>query len=154
MEQRLANTSHLTLNHKKFIETALLADLRADDRRPFDCRNLTIKFGKEEGSAEVQLGQTNVMAIITAQLVQPYRDRPNDGILSIFTEFSSMADPSFEPGCPDESAIKLGYDFESQFVDHEYAILYAGAIKRHKDRARLVDNGGDSRLLGSSESVQ
>ncbi|TQD88586.1 hypothetical protein C1H46_025843 [Malus baccata] len=32
MEQRLANTSHLTLNHKKFIETALLAD-----RRPFDC---------------------------------------------------------------------------------------------------------------------
>ena len=45
----------------------------------------------EEGSSEVQLGQTHIMAFVTSQLVQPYRDRPNEGTLSIFTEFSPMA---------------------------------------------------------------
>lgn len=108
MEQRLANTWRMTVNEKKFIETALQSDLRLDGRRPFDYRHPNIKFGTDEGSAEVQLGQTHVMAFVTAQLVQPYRDRPNDGTLSIFTEFSPMADPSFEPGRPGESAVELG----------------------------------------------
>ena len=108
MEQRLANTWRMTVNEKKFIETALQSDLRLDGRRPFDYRHLNIKFGTDEGSAEVQLGQTHVMAFVTAQLVQPYRDRPNDGTLSIFTEFSPMADPSFEPGRPGEFAVELG----------------------------------------------
>lgn len=63
---------------------------------------------REDGSSEVQLGQTHVMGMVTAQLVQPYRDRPKEGILSIFTEFSPMADPSFEPGRPGELAVELG----------------------------------------------
>jgi exosome complex component RRP45 len=48
------------------------------------------------------------MAFVTAQLVQPYKDRPSEGSFSIFTEFSPMADPSFEPGHPGESAVELG----------------------------------------------
>lgn len=62
----------------------------------------------EDGSSEVQLGQTQVIAFVTGQLVQPYRDRPNEGTFAIFTEFSPMADPSFEPGRPGDSAIELG----------------------------------------------
>lgn len=62
----------------------------------------------EDGSAEVHLGQTRVLAFVTSQLVQPYRDRPNEGTLSVFTEFSPMADPSFEPGRPGQSAVELG----------------------------------------------
>lgn len=50
MEQRLANTWRMTVNEKKFIETALLADLRVDGRRPFDYRRLTIKFGRQVSS--------------------------------------------------------------------------------------------------------
>ena len=45
MEQRLANTWRMTVNEKKFIETAILSDLRVDGRRPFDYRRLFIKFG-------------------------------------------------------------------------------------------------------------
>ena len=56
----------------------------------------------------MQLGQTCVIGIVTAQLVQAYRDRPKEGILSIFMEFSPMADPSFEPGHPGELAVELG----------------------------------------------
>ncbi|KAK9273655.1 hypothetical protein L1049_018465 [Liquidambar formosana] len=47
MEQRLANSLRMTVNEKKFIETALLSDLRVDGRRPFDYRNLSIKFGRQ-----------------------------------------------------------------------------------------------------------
>ncbi|KAM7272410.1 hypothetical protein ACFE04_027073 [Oxalis oulophora] len=49
------------------------------------------------------------MAFVTAQLLQPYKERPNEGSLAIFTEFSPMADPSFEPGRPGEFA-GLSYD--------------------------------------------
>ncbi|RRT70725.1 hypothetical protein BHE74_00019086 [Ensete ventricosum] len=129
MEQRLANTWRMTNNEKKFIESVLASDLRVDGRRPFDYRDLTIKFGRhvflsppypalilsglsftcrEQGLSEVQLGQTRVMSYVTSQLVQPYRDRPNEGTLSIFTEFSPMADPSFEAGRPGEFAVELG----------------------------------------------
>ena len=63
---------------------------------------------RDDGSSEVQLGQTHIMAFVTAQLVQPYKDRPNEGSLAIYTEFSPMADPSFEVGRPGESAVELG----------------------------------------------
>ena len=48
------------------------------------------------------------MGIVTAQLVQPYREQPKERILSIFTKFSPMADPSFEPAQPGELAVELG----------------------------------------------
>ncbi|TXG73263.1 hypothetical protein EZV62_001842 [Acer yangbiense] len=118
MDSRLANTWRLTVNERKFIETALLSGIRIDGRNPYEYRKLSIKFGRqvlahshtciEDGSSEVQLGQTHVMGFVTCQLLQPYRDRPNEGTLSIFTEFSPMADPSFEPGRPGESAVELG----------------------------------------------
>ncbi|KAK4851053.1 hypothetical protein QYF36_012088 [Acer negundo] len=63
---------------------------------------------EHDGSSEVQLGQTHVMGFVTCQLLQPYRDRPNEGSLSIFIEFSPMADPSFELGRPGESAVLVG----------------------------------------------
>ncbi|VVA37774.1 PREDICTED: exosome [Prunus dulcis] len=149
MEQRLANTWRMSVNEKKFIETALLSDLRIDGRRPFDYRNLTIKFGKDEGSAEVQLGQTHVMAFVTAQLIQPYRDRPNDGSLSIFTEFSPMADPSFEPGRPGESAVELGRVIdrglrESRAVDTESLCVLSGKLAwAIRVDLHILDNGGN-----------
>ncbi|KAL6976639.1 hypothetical protein U1Q18_025426 [Sarracenia purpurea var. burkii] len=64
-------------------------------------------MNREDGSAEVQLGQTHVMGFVTSQLVQPYRDRPNEGTMSIYTEFSPMADPLFEAGRPGESSVEL-----------------------------------------------
>lgn len=149
MEQRLANTWRLSANEKKFIETALLSDLRVDGRRPFDYRNLTINFGKDDGSSEVQLGQTHVMGFVTAQLVQPYRDRPNEGTLSIYTEFSPMADPSFEPGRPGESAVELGRVIdrglrESRAVDMESLCVVSGkSVWAIRVDLHILDNGGN-----------
>ncbi|PON59091.1 Polyribonucleotide nucleotidyltransferase [Parasponia andersonii] len=149
MEQRLANTWRFTVNERKFIETALLSDLRVDGRRPFDYRNLTVNFGKEDGSAEVQMGHTHVMGFVTAQLVQPYRDRPNEGSLSIFTEFSPMGDPSFEPGRPGESAVELGRVVdrglrESRAVDTESLCVLPGRwVWAIRIDLHILDNGGN-----------
>lgn len=149
MEQRLANVWHMTVNEKKFIETALLSDLRVDGRRLFDYRRLTIKFGLEDGSAEVQLGQTHVMGFVTAQLVQPYKDRPNEGSLAIYTEFSQMADPSFEAGRPGESAVELGRIIdrglrESRAIDTESLCVLAGKLVwAIRIDLHILDNGGN-----------
>uniref|UniRef100_A0A2P2KMS8 Uncharacterized protein MANES_01G181600 n=1 Tax=Rhizophora mucronata TaxID=61149 RepID=A0A2P2KMS8_RHIMU len=149
MEARLANNWRLTVNERKFIETALASDLRIDGRNPLEYRKITIKFGREDGSSEVQLGQTHVMGFVTGQLVEPYRDRPNEGSLSIFTEFSPMADPSFEAGRPGESAIELGRIVdrglrESRAVDTESLCVLAGKLVwAIRIDLHILDNGGN-----------
>ncbi|GAA0166910.1 exoribonuclease [Lithospermum erythrorhizon] len=149
MEQRLANTWRMTINEKKFIEIALQSDLRIDGRSPFDYRKLLIKFGREDGSSEVQLGQTHVMGFVTSQLVQPFRDRPNEGTLAIYTEFSPMADPSFEVGRPGESAVELARIIdrglrESRAVDTESLCVVAGKLVwAIRVDLHILDNGGN-----------
>ncbi|XP_075506261.1 exosome complex component RRP45A-like isoform X2 [Primulina tabacum] len=136
----------MALNEKKFIETALLSDLRIDGRGPFDYRNVAIKFGREDGSSEVQLGQTHVMGFVTSQLVQPYRDRPNEGTLSIYTEFSPMADHSFEIGRPGVFAVELGriVDRGLKAVDTESLCVVAGKwVWSIRIDLHILDNGGN-----------
>ncbi|XP_051216982.1 exosome complex component RRP45A isoform X1 [Lolium perenne] len=138
-----------TVNEREFIEHALQSDLRIDGRRPFDFRKLKIAFGREDGSAEVELGETRVMGYVTAQLVQPYKDRPNEGTLAIFTEFSPMADPAFEPGRPGEAAIELGRVIdrglrESRAVDMESLCVVAGKhVWSVRVDLHILDNGGN-----------
>ncbi|CAD5322890.1 unnamed protein product [Arabidopsis thaliana] len=149
MEGRLNNMWRLTVNESKFVESALQSELRVDGRGLYDYRKLTIKFGKEYGSSQVQLGQTHVMAFVTAQLVQPYKDRPSEGSFSIFTEFSPMADPSFEPGHPGESAVELGRIIdralrESRAVDTESLCVLAGKLVWSvRIDLHILDNGGN-----------
>lgn len=137
------------MNEKKFIETALRSELRVDGRCPYDYRDLNIKFGREDGSSEVHLGQTHVLGFVTSQLVQPYRDRPNEGTISIFTEFSPMADPSFEIGRPGESAVELGRIIdrglrESRAVDTESLCVISGKfVWSIRIDLHILDNGGN-----------
>lgn len=149
MEHKLANTWQITINEKKFIETALIKNIRVDGRRPFDYRQLTIKFGREDGSSEVQLGETHVIGYVSGQLVQPYMDRPNEGTLQIFAEFSPMADLSFEPGRPGELAVELGRVIdrglrESRAVDMESLCVIAGkSVWAIRVDLHIIDNGGN-----------
>ena len=48
------------------------------------------------------------MCVVSCVLVQPYPDRHNEGILAVYTEFSPMADPTFEAGQLAEGAVELG----------------------------------------------
>ncbi|GLJ54182.1 hypothetical protein SUGI_1161340 [Cryptomeria japonica] len=145
----MANTLRLSVNEKKFILEALQLEQRIDGRRPFDFRRVSIKFGREDGAAEVQLGQTHVMGIVTGQVLRPYRDRPNEGTLSVFTEFSPMADPTFEVGRPGEFAVELGRIVdrglrESRAIDTESLCILAGkAVWGLRVDLNILDNGGN-----------
>ncbi|KAL8149687.1 hypothetical protein AgCh_006632 [Apium graveolens] len=89
------------------------------------------------------------MGVVTSQLVQPYRDRPNEGTLSIYTELSPMADPSFEAGRPGESAVELGRIIdrglrESRAVDTESLCVVAGRVVWSiRIDIHILDNGGN-----------
>ncbi|RWR91865.1 exosome complex component RRP45A isoform X1 [Cinnamomum micranthum f. kanehirae] len=166
MEQRSANSCRMTINERRFIEKALLSELRFDGRCPFAYCQLTIKFGRhcdvcsEEGSSEVQLGQTHVVPFVTSQLVQPYRDRPNEGTRSVFTEFSPIADPSLEPGRPREYAVELGCMVdrglrESRAVDTESLCVLAGRLVwAIRVDLHILDDGGPECTLEGDDGQE
>ncbi|KAL9227026.1 hypothetical protein vseg_002772 [Gypsophila vaccaria] len=149
MEQRLANTWHMTINEQNFIKTALISGIRVDDRGLMDYRDLIVEIGGEDGYSYVQLGQTQIMGFVTAQLVKPFRDRANEGSLSIYTEFSPMADPAFEDGRPGEAAVELGRIIdrglrESRAVDTESLCVLAGKLVWSiRVDLHILDNGGN-----------
>ncbi|MCO5605280.1 hypothetical protein L7F22_059462 [Adiantum nelumboides] len=103
----------------------------------------------EDGTSEVQLGQTHIVCAVTCQLVQPYPDQPNEGSLVVYTEFSPMADPSFEVGRPGENAVELGRVIErglrdSRAIDTESLCIVSGkAAWLLRVDIHVLDNGGN-----------
>lgn len=92
------------------METLLARGVRLDGRRLDEIRRVEIVPGyieKAEGSALVRLGHTVVLVGIKTDIVAPFPDTPNDGVLVVHAEFVPLASPTFEPGPPDENAIEL-----------------------------------------------
>ncbi|CAI5508646.1 unnamed protein product [Closterium sp. Naga37s-1] len=106
-------------------------------------------FTRDDGTAEVQLGSTRVLASVSAALTLPFPDRPNEGSLAVFTELAPMADPRFVPGRPGEDAIELGRIIdrglrESHAVDTESLCVVAGrAAWALRLDIRVMDNDGN-----------
>ncbi len=108
--------------------------LRVDDRDLYTPRRITIETGvieKAEGSALVKLGNTQVLAGVKADIGTPFRDTPNQGVLTVHAEFVPLASPMFEPGPPDDNAIELARVIdrsirESHAVDLESLAIIPG----------------------------
>ncbi len=108
--------------------------LRVDDRDLYTPRRITIETGvieKAEGSALVKLGNTQVLAGVKADVGTPFRDTPNQGVLTVHAEFVPLASPMFEPGPPDDNAIELARVIdrsirESHAVDLESLAIIPG----------------------------
>ena len=87
-----------------------LRGLRLDRRGPLDYRPISIAtdvFANADGSAVVDLGGTKVAAGVKYELGSPFPDTPNKGAVMVDAELLPMANPTFEPGPPDENAIEL-----------------------------------------------
>ena len=103
---------HVVLSQitKDYIVTLADSGKRLDGR-PFEqYRNLRIKVGhiqKAEGSAEVWLGKTRVLAGVKVQPGTPYPDQPTSGTLSTAAEMNPLAAPDFEAGPPRPEGIEL-----------------------------------------------
>ncbi|MFZ8795507.1 MAG: exosome complex protein Rrp42 [Acidilobaceae archaeon] len=108
--------------------------LRADGRSIHAPRSITIKTGvldKAEGSAQVSLGNTQVLVGVKVELGQPFKDTPNQGVLVVHAENVPLASPIFEPGPPDENAIELARVIdrslrEVKAVDLESLVIRVG----------------------------
>ncbi len=95
---------------QKFIKESLKKNKRLDNRSFNEYRSIKIKYGhipNADGSAEVSLGNTIILAGIKVDIASPFPSEPNKGILIINAEFPPVASPDFEPGPPDENAIEL-----------------------------------------------
>ena len=88
---------NVSLNEAEFMGQALLENQRVDGRRPFDFRKMAVKFGVGDGQAEVQLGRTRVMASVECEIVEPFPDRPTEGIVNIHAVRSQFAVRSSQP---------------------------------------------------------
>jgi exosome complex component RRP42 len=95
---------------QKTVVDLILKGKRMDERSPLDYRPMTIMLGvvdKANGSAEVYLGKTKVLAGVKVEIGTPFPDTPNEGILTVNAEFVPLASPTFEAGPPDENSIEL-----------------------------------------------
>src|SRR3989442_1287407 len=89
----------------------LAASGKRSDGRAFDePRALVVQknyIQTAEGSARVQLGNTDVLVGVKIDVGEPYPDTPNQGVLSTSAELIPMASPNFESGPPSPTAIEL-----------------------------------------------
>lgn len=97
------------LKLKKILE-AVRSGKRLDGRGLEDYRSFTISTNvieKAEGSADVRLGDTRVLAGVKIDYGKPFEDTPDEGVLICNAEFVPIASPNFEPGPPGENSIEL-----------------------------------------------
>src|SRR5712692_989592 len=107
---------------------------RMDDRGLDEPRKLTIQTGiiqKANGSARVNLGNTDVIAGVKIATGTPFPDTPDKGLLIVNAEILPLASPYAEPGPPSEEAIELARVVdrgirESEMVDLTKLCLVPG----------------------------
>lgn len=100
----------MNTTQKKHLIEYLDTGVRYDGRGKEDLRDITITYGVSktaEGSAEVSIGKTKVIAGVKMTVEKPYPDRPDEGGLMVNAEFLPLASAKFEIGQPPIEAIEL-----------------------------------------------
>ncbi len=95
---------------KKRIEELISKGKRIDGRDLEEFRDLKIELGvsgKAEGSAQVKLGDSEVIAGIKLDVVEPFKDSQDEGVLIVGAELSPLASDRFESGPPGIQTIEL-----------------------------------------------
>ncbi len=83
---------------------------RADERGMLDYRPIKVEqnlLQNTEGSALAHIGSTKVLAGVKFDLMAPFADRPDEGVIMVNGEFPPLAHPEFEAGPPNEESIEL-----------------------------------------------
>lgn len=95
---------------KDYLNRLIKEEKRIDGRDMLEYRELDIKpgtIGPAEGSAEVKLGDTNVIVGIKMNMGEPFPDTPDKGVLTTSAELIPMASPHYESGPPGKDATEL-----------------------------------------------
>jgi exosome complex component RRP42 len=93
-----------------YIRELLNNGAREDSRGPYDFRSIMIKTGvieHAEGSAQVDLGATKVLAGVKLADGAPMADTPDQGTISMSAELLPLASADYEMGPPSPQSIEL-----------------------------------------------
>lgn len=103
-------------NNTMITNTQAVIELASQNKR-LDTRTLTeyrqpIEVNTEiswtaEGSAQVRIGTTVVMAGVKLSLEKPYNDTPEEGGITINVELVPLSSSEYEPGPPGIKAVEL-----------------------------------------------
>ncbi|CAM9543014.1 unnamed protein product, partial [Chrysoparadoxa australica] len=123
----LRQTLSHSLNDSQFVLDAVKLPggkvERVDGRGRDELRSIRVGFGRgtagAEARAEVQLGKTRVLAVVTAEVVAPYRDRPAEGFLYFNVELSPMAAAVFGKERNPPQAQEMAKFIESEIRDSQ-----------------------------------
>lgn len=92
------------------VRRLIASGVRIDGRALDQYRDIAIRtnvVNTADGSAEVSLGRTRVIAGVKIGLGQPFPDAPDEGVLIVNAEILPHSSPYTEIGPPDEAAIEL-----------------------------------------------
>jgi len=95
---------------KGYIHSLLKKGKRLDGRALDEFREIKVETNviqKAEASAKVQIGNTQLIAGIKLSVGPPYPDSPDEGVITINAELTSLASAHFESGPPSPFAIEL-----------------------------------------------
>lgn len=102
--------SALELIKSDYIRSLIAKGEREDKRKPMDIREISIKSGiidHAEGSAQVDLGNTRVLAGAKIVVDEVHSDTPDQGNIVISAELLPLASADYESGPPSPEAIEL-----------------------------------------------
>lgn len=154
-----------SINTSAFIIDSLRIEQRADGRGLHTMRNIRLSFARSEGkaSAEVQLGRTRALAVVSCEVIPPYPDRPTEGLLSFSVELSKMAEESVGAQRSPPIAIEIARIIEREFkdtqaLDSEALCIVAGEkVWQLRVDIFLLDHGGnltDAAALAAVAALQ
>ncbi len=93
-----------------YIKELLSKKMREDSRSMFDFRDISISTGtiqNAEGSAQVDLGATRVLAGVKLDVGEPMEDTPDQGSIAMSAELLPLASSDFETGPPSPESIEV-----------------------------------------------
>lgn len=96
---------------RNHIISLLDKDIRLDGRKKDEYRDIIkVEYGVAklaEGSARVVIGQTEVIAGVKMEVMDPFSDTPEEGVIMVGEELLPLSNPEFESGPPSVEAIEL-----------------------------------------------
>ena len=124
------------------IKSLLKEGKRIDGRGIDEYRPIIVEknvISSTEGSARVRIGDSQVLAGVKVDLANPFRDKPDEGILSTSAELLPLASPSFETGRPGVESIELARIIDRGIRSAEAIDLKALYINEEKVWGIYID---------------
>lgn len=151
---------------KRRVQEYLKEGKRFDGRKLLDYRKIEIETGvikNAEGSARVKLGDTEVLIGVKLDVVEPFPDQEEEGVLITTAELLPLSAARYEPGPPKFEAIELARIIDRGIRECGFIDFKKLCIKKKEkvwcillDMYSINDNGGliDACAMGAVAALK